>query len=451
MGSWGVVQVPSLGRATVLAGAVAILGLDILAPPVARAQTAPAPLADDALFQTVLSRPSDLDKTLRYAVSTKQAGDIEASIGALERLLFYNPNLSRVRFELGTLYFRLGSFEMARGYFQSVQASSDATAEMKQRAQEFIDSADKKQQPDQWSGYAQTGFRYQTNASFGPSQQSLIGATRPINSQFAAQPDWNWFGIVRLNYMHDFGNQSGDVFEANLVGYDAQQFKKTAVDTGLLDIRVGPRFGIFQDTFSGASIKPYVVATGATLADTPYLGSLGGGVTVHFNLANIALDPYVEFRRLDYRNSGLYPFASGLDGTLGTFALQAAGSIIDGVRWQARFAFNHSDSAVPWYSYDRYAFDIWLPCTVPSPWGGRSWVVTPSFSVSPWLYRTPDPAIDPLVTEHDLEWRLGVGLDIPIRDKFGIGVQVQYRAIDSNIPTNTVRDLSITIGPTVSF
>jgi hypothetical protein len=77
--------------------------------------------------------------------------------------------------------------------------------------------------------------------------------------------------------------------------------------------------------------------------------------------------------------------------------------------------------------------------------------VTPSFSVSPWLYRTPDPAIDPLVTEHDLEWRLGVGLDIPIRDKFGIGVQVQYRAIDSNIPTNTVRDLSVTIGPTINF
>jgi hypothetical protein len=28
---------------------------------------------------------------------------------------------------------------------------------------------------------------------------------------------------------------------------------------------------------------------------------------------------------------------------------------------------------------------------------------------------------------------------------------VQYRAINSNIPLNTVKDLSITLGPTVSF
>jgi len=40
----------------------------------------------------------------------------------------------------------------------------------------------------------------------------------------------------------------------------------------------------------------------------------------------------VEFRRLDYRSSGLYPLASGLDGTLATYALQAGGPIIQGLR-----------------------------------------------------------------------------------------------------------------------
>ena len=53
--------------------------------------------------------------------------------------------------------------------------------------------------------------------------------------------------------------------------------------------------------------------------------------------------------------------------------------------------------------------------------------------------------------ERDLEWRVGVGLDIPIQDKFGLGVQLQYRALNSNIPGNTVKDFSITMGPTVSF
>jgi hypothetical protein len=165
----------------------------------------------------------------------------------------------------------------------------------------------------------------------------------------------------------------------------------------------------------------------------------------------VALDPYVEVRRMDYNDSSLYPLASGLDGTLSTFALQAGGQIVESVRWRARFAFYNSDDAFPWYSYDRYAFDLWFPCSVSSPWGGRNWIVTPSFSVSPWFYRQPDPLIDPFVTEHALEWRAGIGLDIPIEDKFGLGVQVQYRAIKSNIPGNTVRDLAVTMGPAISF
>jgi hypothetical protein len=446
-----VVELPFLRRTAVISGAIALLGIGALSGAPTRAQIVPGPLGEDTLFQTMLSRPSDLDTTLRYAVSTEQAGDIEASIGALERLLFFNPKLSRARFELGTLYFRLGSYEVARGYFQTVQAAADATAEMKQRAQEYLDAIEKKLQPDQWSGYAQTGFRYQSNASFGPSQQSLLGATRPVNSLFVPQPDGNWFTAFGVNYVHDFGNQNGDVFEANVLGYDAQQFNVTSVDTGYLDIRAGPRFGIFQESLSGASIKPYVAATGATLADAAYLGSFGGGVTMHLNWANLAFDPYAEFRRLDYRNSTLYPLASGLDGTLATFALPAAGQIIEGVRWQTRFAFYHSDDASPWFSYDRYAFDLWLPCSVSPPWGGRNWTVTASFGVSQWLYREPDPFTDPFITERDLEWRAGIGLDIPIHDKFGLGVQLQYRAINSNIPGNTVKDFSVTMGPTVSF
>lgn len=237
----------SIRQTASLTAAIAILGIGILSGARAHAQTLPGPLAGDPLFQTMLNSPANLDTTLSYAMSSKQGGDLEASIGAFERLLFFNPGLSKVRFELGMLYFRLGSYEMARGYFQSAQSSADATPDMVQKAQEYLDTIEKKLQPDQWSGYAQTGFRYQSNASFGPTQQTLFGATRPINSPFAPQADWNWFAAAGINYVHDFENQNGDVFEANLIGYDAQQFKVTAVDTGFLDFRAGPRFGIFQD------------------------------------------------------------------------------------------------------------------------------------------------------------------------------------------------------------
>lgn len=442
---------PSLRRIAVIAGVAALLDFEVLLDHPVSAQTYDGAAGETTLFQIMLSRPSDLDATLRYAVSTEQKGDLEASIGALERLLFYNPELYRARYELGKLYFRLGSYEMARGYFLLVQAAADAPEEMKERVAEYLAVIEKKLQPDQWSGYAQTGLRYQSNASLGPSQQSLFGATRPINSQFAPQPDGNWFLAFGLNYVHDFENQNGDVFEANALGYDAQQFHVSSVDTGLLDVRAGPRFGILQDVLNGASIKPYGVFTGATLGDAPYLGSYGGGITIHFNWSAVAFDPYVEYRRLDYFPSDLYPLASGLDGTLLIAGLQASGEITERMRWQAKFAFYHSNDAFPWYSYDRYAFDFWLPCAVPPPWGGRSWTLTPMFGIAPWLYRQPDPIFHPLTTERDLEWRAGIAADIPVWDKLGLGVQLLYRAINSNIPSNTVRNFSVTIGPTVSF
>ncbi|MBV9586001.1 MAG: tetratricopeptide repeat protein [Alphaproteobacteria bacterium] len=39
-------------------------------------------------------------------------------------MLLFNPNLSRVNLELGALYFRMGSFELARDYFNKALAAN---------------------------------------------------------------------------------------------------------------------------------------------------------------------------------------------------------------------------------------------------------------------------------------------------------------------------------------
>jgi hypothetical protein len=436
-------------RGVMVAAASALVAIDIFWPAGGSAQNALSP-SGDLQFEAAFARPAELDTSLRYAVGSKQAGDLEAAIGTLERLLFYNPNLIRVRFELGVLYFRLGSYEMARGYFQTVLASADA-ADIKQRAQEFVDAIDRALQVDRWSGFFQTGIGYQTNASAGPGQQALLASNLTVDNRLLRRPDWNWFGAVGVTYVHDFGNQRGDVVEASVLGYDTQQFTQHEFDFGWLEVRAGPRFGIFQDVLNGASIKPYVLATGATLANAPYLGAAGGGLTTHFNVADVVLDPYFEFERGDYRSSALFPSAAGFDGTLSTFALQAAGPLLPDVRWLGRVAFNHSDDAFPWFSFDRYALDVCLYWTVPMPWGGRSWIVSPGLSLAQWAYRAPDPTVNAFTAERAFEWQAGVALDIPIGKQTGFGVQVRYRAINSNIPIYTINDLAITMGPTVRF
>ena len=405
----------------------------------------------DPLFQRLLTNPADLDNTLKRAVDVTQAGDIESAISTYEQLLFYNPSLSRVRFELGVLYFRLGSYEMARGYFQSALQMRDIAPDLRQRAEQFIAAIDKKLRPDQFSGFAQTGIRYQTNASAGPGQQAVLASGRTFDSRFLAQPDWNWFGAFGVNYSHDFENQRGDTFEASVLGYDAQQFTAHQFDVGLLELRAGPRLGLGGDNPDSISFKPYAVATGALLADSPYNVGYGGGATMHASLGNVALDPFVEVVQQSYRSFGLYPLASLLSGTLYTYAFQAAGPIFAGLGWQARLAYAHDNAVFTPYSYDRYSADIWLPWSFSLPWNSLTWTITPTAGISRWIYKAPDPAVDPNIAQRDLEWRVGLGIDAPIQANFSLGLLVQYRALNSNLPIYTMHDLAISAGPTVRF
>ena len=77
------------------------------------------------MFKHLLAKPNDLDAAFRFSEIETKLGDYEAAIGALERMLFYNPNLPRVKLELGLLYFKLHSYEMAKSYFNAAIASPD--------------------------------------------------------------------------------------------------------------------------------------------------------------------------------------------------------------------------------------------------------------------------------------------------------------------------------------
>jgi len=433
-----------------IAGALAPIAILVFSAISASAQTASDFANANPLFQGILARPSDLNNTLQYAASAS-AGNIESAIGAYEQLLFYNPTLSRVRFELGVLYYRLGSYDMARGYFQSALQMRDISTELRQRAEDLLTIIDKKLQPDQFSGFAQTGLRYQTNAGAGPGPQGVLASGRTFDSRFFSQGDWNWFGAFGLNYVHDFEDQNGDTFEASALGYDAQQFKLHQFDIGLLEFRAGPRFGIPSDSVNGLSIKPYVVATGAVLADAPYYDGIGGGLTVHANVGNVALDPYVEVVQQSFHNSTFYPLAAGLSGTLSTYALQGSGPVASGMAWQSRVAFAHASDNFGPYSYDVYAVDVWLPWNFSFPGDGRIWTLTPTAGLSSWLYNAPDPTIDPAITPRSTEWRVGIGLDIPVWKQITLGTLLQYRADVSNVAAFSMHDLSVSAGPTFKF
>ena len=183
----------------------------------------------DILFKRLLVRPDDLQASFQFAEIETRLGDYAGRHRRVERMLFYNQNLPRVRLELGLLYFRLGSYAMARSYFEAAIFRSRRTAGGS-RPGRPVPGRDRQAPVDQPAGLLRPDRAgHQTNADAGPDFQiiNVFGIDAAISSKFRRRPDWNAFGSVALHHVH-FGDQRGDVWETDFAAYYARQFQVTS-------------------------------------------------------------------------------------------------------------------------------------------------------------------------------------------------------------------------------
>ena len=99
------------------------------------------------LYEHMVRQPTNYDATFAFVKVATERGDYEAAIGALERLLFYNADQPLVKYELGSLYFRLGSYALAKRYFLEARAAPDVDAATKARIEASLQVVDKELQP----------------------------------------------------------------------------------------------------------------------------------------------------------------------------------------------------------------------------------------------------------------------------------------------------------------
>jgi uncharacterized protein HemY len=88
-------------------------------------------------------------------------------------MLLINPDLPRVRLELGVLYYRLKSYEVARNYLEGALASPALPPDARSRAEQFLAEAQKQLSPSRFSGDVFLGTRYQSNANLSPAGSSV--------------------------------------------------------------------------------------------------------------------------------------------------------------------------------------------------------------------------------------------------------------------------------------
>ncbi len=413
-----------------------VVALSQVAAPVS-AQTAAEVSSDaelqkayDEAFTAMMSDPQNLDKTFLFAELAARKGDLEGAISALERMLFVNPDLPRVKLELGVLYFRLGSFETARAYLQGALESSPPEP-VRQRAQGFIDQIDRQGSVHRFTGSVYGGIRAQTNANASSSGTNVLAAGLPatLSSLNTKKADGNWFGAANAKYIYDFQDQNQDTLEVTGSFYGARQFTLQAFNISFFEFTAGPRFPVPSGWLwnGGAmSVRPYAIYDYIDLHDDYYFRAPGAGMEF---LTQVQPGDLLQFnfevRDKHYKNTGLIPIGSNQTGREMLGHLQLTHAIDDQWAMLAGGTYSVLDAQGDTFApsdqgYHYYDWTLGLSYSWDAPRYMNSqlpWNAVLSVTRAYYIYRQPDPSVDPFDTRFDRDWRFAFVFSMPITDE----------------------------------
>lgn len=408
--------------------------------PIGPGQAPPSPELQrqyDAAFAAMLADPANLDKIFRFAELANAVGDLEGAVSALERMLLIDANLPRVRLELGVLYYRLGSFEAARTYLLAALATKDLPQDVRGRAETFLAEIEKQRSPSKLFGTLMVGLRYQSNANAAPTGNVRVGGIpASLDDNATADADWNAFAALNAVHLYDMGTQHGDVWQTNVSGYGARQFKRHEVDVSLLSLQTGPRFVLLPKHLEGWSLRPHVALDYVALDDRTDYTAHGASVSLDKKLGMGTLGFTFDWRKREYNDTRRNAFNSERDGN------ELAGR----ATWD--FVLTHwlTGSATAGYSdynaranYESFGeLQLGLSLNV-------------YFDFSPFVkeqksalvisgahlrtdYNKANPIVDPDVKRKDRDWRISATGSLPLTDSISFIVQGGYTRRDSNLP-----------------
>jgi hypothetical protein len=409
------------------------------------------------LFEQMTREPTNYDVTFEYVRVATARGDYEAAINALERLLFYQPNLPRVKYELGTLYFRMGSYEMAKRYFLEASQSPTLNDVTRERIATYLPDAEKQLQQNRFYGFVNAGTRYQSNANFAPTSGTirLGGLEFALLPTVTRKPDWNAFVITGLSHEYDLENQRGDVLETRFIGYATHQFRFDDLDVALFDASWGPRLALAPDLIPGATIKPYAVGGNAWVGGSSYLSTAGAGIVVQvpFN-DRFTVGPDFEWRRAIFDNNDIIPVSNFGSGNWYTAGVSATVKFNERSRLDSRGLYRRgNDADLPWQNFNQWVGEAALTIEFQPPFEmmSRNWSIAPYARVIKTEFGAANPFIDPTIVRSDLEWIAGVMFNAPLIRNFGFSATAQYDRVRSTIINFTQDNFSVMLGPTARF
>lgn len=405
------------------------------------------------LFQRMLGDPSNLELAFEYAALSEQVGDLEAAISTLERMLVFAPGLPRLQFELGVLYYRLGSWSTAKSYFTTVMQQPIVPDDVRNSIGAYMAQIETREQGTRSFGEVGIGLRYQTNANAGPDSPfvDIGGIEFELDPGALGAADTNGYVTARFHNSMDLAGQ-GDRFDIDVSAYGALYRNEDQLNTGVIDLKFGPNYNLAAIGIDNARLALHGNISAAILSGDPYVASAGFGADFISTLdARTRLTLSADARHEEYFDSDLRPNSSDRTGQRYTGGARVDYMLTPDVALFTLLESTRTVASVDYLSSWKAGVSGGVLVSIGSPTGSKEdWMLTTSAGIEREVADANDPMISPDAEVKNTGY-LSAGLIVPVGESFVLNSSVTYSISESNYDLSNYDNTAVSVGVSKRF
>ncbi len=431
------------------------------APAMAQNTAPPTPPEVDQAFRDVVANAGSVEARTKYANLLVRSGNFEGGIAALEGLLLAPDAPASIRFELGVLYFRLGSYAISERYLRVAIDDAKLEPALKLQAEALLREVVKRNQASQLSGSLTLGVRQQSNPTSATdnAQVYYLGLAVPRGANAGPQSDTDTYFWGKLDHVLDLDKQNEASIVTSLVAFadhynSVGSYAQTAgyskpFDLAILAGSTGIRFKPMAPV--DFTLRPNLIFGSAMANGNAYFNNLGLGLDGNYRASDVlSWNGGYENTKLTFSDRGDMVNSPLQGGTRRTLHAGASWETTPGQFLITELAYTDHDGNASFTGYRgpqarmSYLFNYAAPFGA----GNLPWTTTVSASVVRKDFRGADPSVDALTVRSDQEWRWSLVNNIPFTRDLALHLQLDYSNTASNISnfsnTNTSASLGVT-------
>ena len=394
-----------------------------------------------AALDAMVNDPADLEKTFHFAALAARTGDLEGAVAALERMLLLESDLPRVKLELGVLYFRLGSYVVARRYLTEAVAGDRVPDEVRARVAEYVAAVDAKLARHHVSGFSLFGVRHQSNANAGPSSPRIfLGESLvTLDDRSTGQADADVFAAAGIEHRYDFGRVDGLKWVTEATLYGTRQRTRKQVNLALVEATTGPERGVGRAAAGDAVllVRPYAKIEHVTLDDRLWYQGAGAGIGLRHRPGNrLEVSGDADAVRRRHRVHAGNTAAASRDGWVMRARLTGRRALTDalGLRLTAGVARHELKEEFESHHDVELGVGLSLAFSDPTGFTDRRWTASVGLNRMYSRYDAPDDTIDSDRRRTQRALSAEASLTVPLGERLAVVLSIGDRDVDASHP-----------------